>query len=151
MHIMLWIYNSGSIGLPTFAQDLQLDLDLRYTIVASSKSSSQTTCRFDCWKKNENLCLIKIWRFISVIFDLRTPTYSWGRVMMCKESFQLEIIQKLEITKKAPARPLAFLWNSGRETLVFDFFFILPYFRRNIGKFEVLLEVFWFFMKSHMW
>ena len=57
--------------------------------------------------------------------------------MMSKESFQLEIIQKLEITKKS-ARLLSFLWNSGRETFVFVFFFTLLYLNRNNGKFEVL-------------
>ena len=52
------------------------------------------------YQNKTNLCLTNIRRFILLIFDLRTPTYSWGRELMHKESIQLEIIKKSEITKK---------------------------------------------------
>ena len=49
---------------------------------------------------------------------------NWGKVIMCKDSIQLEIIQKWLITKKG-VRPFSFLQNSGRQTFVCFFLLVL--------------------------
>ena len=48
-----------------------------------------------CVYQNEtNLCLINIWCFVLLTFDLRAPTHPWGKVIMCKESSWLTDIHK---------------------------------------------------------
>ena len=75
-------------------------------------------CYYDSW------FMIRLPPPILLIFDLRTPTYPWRRVIIFKESIQMDMIKKSESKFKAPARSLFFFLfffyrNPDEKHLVF--------------------------------